>query len=115
MARTPTDIPFEAEIAEEDKRARKEDYKAYTERDVDEGWPYSDDPAGEDDRLEENRPYAAEDAAPIARTGAEADRAGVHLEEADPVPVDGGPLEEDGDETVEEYTKDSHRREGERG
>lgn len=56
---------------------RKEDYKAYTERDLDEGWPYSDDqPGTEEVRLQGNRPYAADDDLP-----AEAAVEGFHVEE----------------------------------
>ena len=44
-----------------DGTSRKEDYKAYSERDVDEGWPYSDEPGNEESRLTGNRPYADEE------------------------------------------------------
>lgn len=58
---------------------RKEDYKAHTERDREDGWPYSDEPGPEGERLQENRPYAAEKEQPVT---SEAEREGWHLEEA---------------------------------
>lgn len=108
MADTPRDDTprrsFDAEIAAEDRIARKEDYKAYAERDLDEGWPYSDSPAGEDDRLKGNRPYAAEEVAPVDEAEEAAESGGWHIDEPDPAAGDGLADEEAAD-TVEP-TKD---------
>jgi hypothetical protein len=82
--------------------SRKEDYKSYAERDIDEGWPYSDEPGREEDRLERNRPYASE----AAEQTAEAGREGFHLEEVPATPDEAGmPAEVTGvqDETVRDY------------
>ncbi len=59
------------------EKQRKEDYKAYTERDLDEGWPYSDEAGTETERLSGNRPYHDEELAPV-----EAAALGMHIEDA---------------------------------
>ena len=61
---------------DEIEKQRKEDYKAYHERDVDEGWPYSDEAGTETERLNGNRPYHDEDLAPV-----ETAQPGMHVED----------------------------------
>jgi hypothetical protein len=85
-----------------DRTTRKEDYKSYSERDVEDGWPYSDEPGTEEERLSENRAYAAED----EEEQPPADADGFHIETATPEPIE-GPEE---DETVEDYTRDESER-----
>lgn len=81
--------------------SRKEDYKAYSERDVDEGWPYSDEPVSEEERLQSNRPYAAEeDAAGPTDAGTD----GFHAEES-PARSVSDALPADEDETVRDYVE----------
>jgi hypothetical protein len=80
---------------------RKEDYKSYSERDVEDGWPYSDEPGTEEERLSGNREYAPEDEQELP-----ADADGFHLETADPEPIE-GPEE---DETLQDYIRDEDER-----
>lgn len=82
--------------------SRKEDYKAYAERDVDDGWPYSDEPGPEEERLQDNRPYAEEDEVEVAPTD------GFHVEESSAA----GDADEEVDETVRDYLSDQDKRGG---
>jgi hypothetical protein len=83
---------------EREHTTRKEDYKAYTERDIDEGWPYSDEPGNEESRLQGNRPYADEELEEVP-AGVE----GFHVEELpDPVGGSGQIGEEDDVESEDE-------------
>lgn len=91
-------------MPEREHTTRKEDYKSYSERDIEDGWPYSDEPGSEEDRLSGNRAYAAEDEQEMP-----ADAEGFQLETATPEPIE-GPEE---DETVEDYTRDESERTGE--
>lgn len=84
---------------------RKEDYKSYAERDEEEGWPYSDEPGREEDRLRDNREYGGDEELPEDAVE------GFHIETAEPVPVQ-GPEE---DETVERYVENSDADETEDG
>ena len=85
--------------------SRKEDYKSYVERDEEEGWPYSDEPAREEDKLRGNREYGHDEALP-------ADAAeGFHIETAEPLPVEGP----EADETVERYIEDVEPEDGKGG
>lgn len=68
------------DIPEPAPTSRKEDYKAHTERDLEEGWPYSDEPGREEDRLQRNRPYAAEET-DSGIDVSEAEYGGFHVEE----------------------------------
>ncbi|WP_157928903.1 hypothetical protein [Pararhizobium haloflavum] len=86
--------------------SRKEDYKAYAERDIDEGWPYSDEPGNEQARLDANRPYAAEDETPVALDGAVE---GFHVETAPVGTPTPAPDDAQDDETVRKYIDDQDR------
>lgn len=82
--------------------SRKEDYKAYAERDVDDGWPYSDEPGPEEERLQDNRPYAEEEEVEVAPTE------GFHVEESPASQNDA----DERDETVRDYLSDQDKRGG---
>ena len=73
--------------------SRKEDYKSYTERDDEDGWPYSDEPGTEEERLKGNRAYGSDEEAEALGTD------GFHLETAEVSEVEGPEV----DETVQEY------------
>lgn len=75
------------------EKQRKEDYKAYHERDVDEGWPYSDEAGTETERLSQNRPYHDEALAPV-----ETGEVGMQVEDA--------PLDEPLDVELEDEDED---------
>jgi hypothetical protein len=84
---------------DEIEKQRKEDYKAYHERDIDEGWPYADDAATETDRLNGNRPYHDEDLAPV-----EPGVLGMQVEEApldDDVELASGELGDEDDVAID--------------
>jgi hypothetical protein len=109
MAKSDQPKPSKSHVVDASKNtrrqaaSRREDYKAYTERDIDDGWPYSDEAGGVEERLQGNRPYASEEILPQdTSTGPD----GWHVENAPIPPIDktiDPDAGEDIDETVREY------------